>query len=125
VIDVPRVVHFDISAEEPEQLKQFYADVFGWKMVKWDGPFDYWLISTGDEGEPGIDGGLSRRDDAEPSTMNTIDVPSIDEYIAKVEGNGGTIIQPKQAVPGVGWMASFIDPEGNIFGLMQEDPTAK
>jgi len=122
---MPRVVHFEIDAEDPERAIMFYEKVFGWKIEKWKGPIEYWLIMTGKQDEPDIDGGLARRTEDEPSTVNTIDVPSIDEYIKKVENNGGSIIRPKMAVPGVGWMAYFKDPEGNIFGMMQSDPTAK
>ena len=122
---MPRVVHFEIDAENPERAIRFYEKVFDWKIEKWKGPIEYWLIMTGKQDEPGIDGGLARRTEDETSTVNTIDVPSIDEYIKKVENNGGSIIRPKMAVPGVGWMAYFKDPEGNIFGMMQSDPTAK
>jgi predicted enzyme related to lactoylglutathione lyase len=86
---------------------------------------DYWLIMTGKKGEPGIDGGLSRRTEAQPSTVNTIDVPSVDTYAKKIEGNGGKIIRPKQAVPGVGWLAYFKDPEGNTWGIMETDESAR
>ena len=120
---MPRVIHFDINAEKPEKLTEFYNQVFGWKFEKWEGPMDYWLIMTG-ENEPGIDGGLSRRE-RETGTVNTIGVSSIDEYVEKIKENEGVIIVPKTAVPGVGWTALFIDPEGNTFGLMEDDPTAK
>jgi hypothetical protein len=122
---MPRVVHFEVEAERPEQIIKFYEQVFGWKVEKWEGPIEYWLITTGTEEEPGIDGGLSRRSDGEPSTVNTIDVPSVDEYIKKVENNGGSIVRPKMAVPGVGWMAYFKDPDGNMFGMMERDESAK
>ena len=122
---MPRVVHFEIDAQKPEQLVKFYEKVFGWKIMRWEGPIDYWLITTGKEDEPGIDGGLSKRTEPEPSTVNTIDVPSIDEYIKKVKDNGGKITRPKHAVPGVGWTAYFEDPEGNGFGLMEEDKSAR
>ena len=122
---MPRVVHFEIEADQPKRAIRFYETVFGWKIRKWEGPIEYWLITTGKEGEPGIDGGLSKRTEGTPSTVNTIDVPSVDEYAKKVESNGGTIVRPKMAVPGVGWMAYFTDPDGNMFGIMQEDPTAK
>jgi predicted enzyme related to lactoylglutathione lyase len=122
---MPRVVHFEIDASRPEHAVRFYEKVFGWKIEKWEGPVEYWLITTGKEKEPGIDGGLSRRTDAEPSTVNTIDVPSLDEFIRKVESNGGRIIRPKRAIPGVGWIAYFEDPEGNIWGMMESDKSAK
>ena len=76
------------------------------------------------ENETGIDGGLARREN-EAATVNTIGVDSIDEYIEKIKENNGTIIIPKQAILGVGWTAYFKDPEGNSFGLMEDDPTAK
>ena len=122
---MPRVVHFEIDAEEPERAIKFYEKVFGWKIEKWKGPIEYRLITTGEEDEAGIDGGLSRRTEAEPSIVNTIDVPSVDEYVEKVESNGGAIVRPKMAVPGVGWMAYFQDPEGTLFGMMEEDSSAQ
>ena len=122
---MPRVIHFEIEAEKPERAIKFYQEVFAWKVEKWEGPVEYWLITTGKENESGIDGGLSRRTEAYPSTVNTIDVPSVDEYIMKVERAGGSIVRPKMAVPGVGWMAYFKDPEGNLFGMMEADVSAK
>jgi predicted enzyme related to lactoylglutathione lyase len=122
---MPRVVHFEIDAKKPDRAIKFYEKVFSWKVKKWEGPVEYYLITTGKESEPGIDGGLSRRTESEPSTVNTIDVPSVDEFIKKVEASGGTIIRPKMAVPGVGYMAYFKDPEGNIFGMMENDESAK
>ena len=122
---VPRVIHFEIQADEPQRAIKFYEKVFGWKVEKWKGPMEYWLLKTGKENEPGIDGGLERRTGGEPLTVNAIAVPSIDEYIKKVEDNGGSIIRPRFAIPGVGWFAYFKDPEGNMFGMMQEDKTAR
>ncbi len=43
-----RVVHFEIHVDDPNRASKFYTDVFGWKFNKWEGPMDYWLISTGD-----------------------------------------------------------------------------
>jgi predicted enzyme related to lactoylglutathione lyase len=63
---------------------------------------DYWLIMTGKEKELGIDGGLSIRTEAKPSTVNTIDVASVDKYLKKIVDNGGKIVRPKMAVPGSG-----------------------
>jgi predicted enzyme related to lactoylglutathione lyase len=106
---------------------KFYEKVFGWKIVKWEGPVEYWLITTGKENEPGIDGGLSKRTETEsnPSTVNTIDVSSVDEFADKVQKNGGKIVVPKHAVPGVGWLVYFKDTEGNMFGMMEADESAK
>lgn len=86
---------------------------------------EYWLVMIGPEEEPGIDPGLARRTDPSSGTENTIGVDSVDEAVAKIETNGGVILRPKSAVPGVGWLAYCQDTEGNTFGIMQEDTSAK
>ena len=121
---MPRVVHFEVNADDGERAVQFYTNVFGWTVQKWNGPVEYWLLMTG-EGEPGIDGAVTTRQDPPEATVNTVDVDSVDAYIAKVVEHGGTILIPKMAVPGVGWMAYCKDTEGNTFGLMQSDPNAQ
>jgi hypothetical protein len=123
---MPRPVHFDITADDPERAVAFYEKVFGWKITHWDGsgPMDYWLITTG-ESQPGIDGGLSRRDEgAEPATTTTIAVDSLDDAMAAVTESGGEVIQGRMPIPGVGWFAAITDTEGNRFGLMQPDESA-
>jgi predicted enzyme related to lactoylglutathione lyase len=122
---MPRVVHFEINADDPERAVQFYKNVFDWKVEKWDGPVDYWLVTTGDKSEPGIDGAIARRTEAVEATVNTVDVPSIDRCVAKVKENGGSVIVPKMPVPGVGWLAYCKDTEGNTFGMMQADTNAR
>ena len=119
-----RVVHFEIPADEPEKLVAFFEKAFGWSIQKWDGPIDYWLVMTGKDEEDGIDGAIHRKEDGNAVVVNTVDVEDLDTMIARVEANGGEITMPKMAVPGVGWMAYFKDPAGNVHGMMQSDPGA-
>ncbi|MFX0096934.1 MAG: VOC family protein [Candidatus Hodarchaeota archaeon] len=121
---MPRVVHFDIDAEDTNRAMKFYSNVFGWKFNYWEGPTEYWLIKTGGEEEPGINGGLSKREEAYPKVILTIGVPSRDEFAKKIEETGGKILD-KMAVPGVGWFALCSDTEGNEFGIMEDDESAK
>ena len=127
---MPRVIHFEIQADDPERAAAFYKNVFGWSINKWDGPMDYWMIMTGPKETPGIDGGLYKR--PKPTKTKdviaficTVDVPDVDAYVKKVEKQGGTIIQSKNAIPGVGWFAQCQDTEGNVFGLIQNDTNAE
>jgi predicted enzyme related to lactoylglutathione lyase len=122
---MPRIVHFDVPAEDPERAIAFYSEVFSWKFDKWEGPMDYWMITTGPDTEEGINGGMARRRDPNECPINTIGVGSVDNYLEKVAAAGGQILQPKMAIPGVGWYASCTDTEGNIFGLMEDDPSAQ
>ena len=101
---MPRPVHFDITADDPDRAVAFYEKVFGWKIDHWGGggPMDYWLITTGDS-QPGIDGGMSRRSEGDaPATTNTIGVDSLDDAMAAIREAGGEIIQDRMPIPGVG-----------------------
>jgi hypothetical protein len=127
---MPRVVHFEIHASEPERAVDFYRSLFGWEMNKWDGPAEYWVIRTGTGS--GIDGGLLRRHGPVPTDgaavnafVCTVDVPNVDDFFNKALAAGATVAVPKMPIPGVGWLAYVKDPEGNILGLMQSDPSAK
>lgn len=120
-----KVMHFEISAREPESLIRFYESVLGWKGMKWEGPMEYWMLETGPDSAPGIGGGLARRGEEPAATVNTIGVASLDETLERFVAKGGAITQPKGPIPGVGWLAYVRDPEGNAFGLMQSDPSAK
>ncbi len=120
-----RVIHFEIGADQPERAIKFYSGVFGWNISKWDGSMDYWLVSTGDDTQPGINGAIAPRPAPNYATVNTIGIESIDDALSKVEANGGKILEPKMPIPGVGHFALCQDTEGNMFGLMQADPTLK
>lgn len=124
-----RIVHFEIHYDDAQRAMKFYEAVFGWEFQKWEGPFEYWLIMTGPEDQPGIDGGLTQR--VKPVTGDdviayvcTVDVDDIDAAIVSALANGGSIALEKNAVPGVGWLVYFKDTEGNIVGAMQSDPQA-
>jgi hypothetical protein len=119
-----RPSHFEIMAEDPARAVEFYRQVFGWEVQKWEGPEEYWLITTGAEGTPGINGGIARSK-GEPLTVNTISVTSVDEFAEKVVAHGGKIVLPKMAIPGVGYQVYCQDSEGIVFGLHQSDPAAK
>lgn len=127
---MPRVVHFEIYAEEPERAISFYQTCFGWNFTKWTGGSDdYWIINTGPADQPGINGGMLRRREKLNAVsvigyVCTVDVPDLDETIAAVVRQGGAVALAKDAVPGMGWLAYFTDTEGNIFGAMQFDRTA-
>ncbi len=87
---------------------------------------DYFLIETEDsEGKKGITGGIAKREKPYQKITNFIQVPSIDEYIKKVKKLGGKIIEPKTAIPTVGYIAGCNDTEDNIFGLIEVDENAK
>ena len=122
---MPRPVHFELTVADPERAADFYKRVFGWSFEKWDGPMPYWLVTTGPDGEPGINGGLMlRQGEMGPGTTNTTAVPSVDASIDTIKSAGGQIIMGKTAIRGMGWVAYALDSEGNQFGVFEEDASA-
>jgi len=129
---MPRPIHFEIQAADPQRAIRFYTDLFGWTFSKWDAPQDYWLIKTGEKGTPGIDGGLLPRRGPGPAAMQavsafvcTLDVADLDSMLKRIVKAGGVVVVPKMAIPTVGWLSYANDTEGNIFGVMQMDAAAK
>ncbi len=84
-------------------------------------PQYYGLAATG-EGV-GIDGALMQRRAGSMTTL-TMEVASIEDAVAKITASGGKVVQPKAAIPGVGWFANCLDTEGNAFGVFVNDPQA-
>ena len=128
---MPRPVHFEIHAEQPARAIAFYEGLFGWTFAAWGGgAMEYWLVTTGPDGEPGINGGLVRRHGTIDGTaviayVCTIGVTDVDETIAKALALGGTVALPRMPIPGVGWLAYLKDTEGNIFGITHPDAAAR
>lgn len=120
------IAHFDVPADNLERAKKFYETLLGWKFTSVPMPMPYYLIETKDlKGKKSVGGGLGPRGAPDQKVVNYWGVDSIDEYIPKVEANGGKITMKKTAVPGFGWLAICLDTEGNPFGLWQEDKKAK
>lgn len=129
---MPRPIHFEIHASDPERVQAFYRTLFGWQFQAWSGPAEYWVISTGEAAQPGINGGMVRRSGpapAEGQAVNafvcTVDVADLDATLRALPAAGGTLALPRMAVPGVGWLAYVKDPDGNLCGLMQADSAAR
>ena len=113
-----RVIHFEILADDPERAASFYEAALGWKIERPEGMEQYWLLTTGSEGEAGINGGLMARH-FQQAVINTVDVTDLDEAIDKIKANGGELVHGPNEIPGIGNHAYCKDTEGNMFGIMQ------
>ena len=127
------VVHFEIPASDPDKLSEFYSQLFGWQINKMDmgGGYFYHMASTTETGEDGmpknpgaINGGIFARTSPQERVMNYVDVDDIDTFVKKAEGLGAKVVTAKMPIPGMGWTAQMEDPQGNHYGLYQNDPSA-
>ena len=122
--------YFDFTVRNLEEARHFFEHVFDWRFEKFPMPYDYYRIQAGAEDEVGIDGGIGAIADTptsggQPLTQVTVPVPNLDECIARIVEKGGNVIEPKMAIPGIGWFAACAEPGGLLFGVMEADPDAK
>ncbi|MDD4080584.1 MAG: VOC family protein [Eubacteriales bacterium] len=128
-----RVVHFEIQADDLVRCRSFYQDAFGWRFEDY-GEFagsPYYGVITGEEGAPGINGGLLPRPAKAPGPYQgtnafvcTIQVDDYDTAHDRILKAGGQVAMPKTALTGMAWQGYYLDTEGNIFGLHQADENA-
>ena len=121
---MPSIVWFEIPADNVERAKKFYGDLFGWKIERFPGPQEYWLIDTGGADDT-PDGGLMKRQQPQQGITSYVGVSSVDESAAKVEKFGGKICMPKTAVPQMGYFVICQDTENNTFALWEKSENAK
>jgi uncharacterized protein len=122
---MPNLQSFGITADDVSRARRFYEQVFDWRFEPW-GPPDFYLIHTGDEKDPGVQGLLhKRREPVQGTGMTgfecTIGVADIDATIKSVKAHGGKIVMEKFHIPTVGQGCYFNDTEGNFVGAMQEE----
>lgn len=121
-----KLMHFAIHASNADRTKQFYEDVFDWQCNSYAGAEEFYQISTS-EGE--VVGAISGRR-YNPASKDiygfecSISVDDVEDTINAVENAGGKTLMPKTAIPGVGWIAKFLDPDGNLFCAIKYDKSA-
>lgn len=119
------LTHFEIPAESIERAQKFYSGLFDWEFNMME-EMNYLMIQTKDaEGNNSTSGGILEKQNEMHSVTNYINVENIDDVTAKIEELGGKIIVPKTAVPTMGYFVHFMDTEGNILAVWQNDSEAK
>lgn len=121
---MPKIVHFEIPADDPDRASDFYREVLGWDIMRF-GEEPYWMIAAGATTEPGANGALVMRDELHACPVVIAGVADIDDILARAESHGGKVAQGRLRVPGIGWSAYVTDPEGNTIGLFQQDERAQ
>lgn len=124
-----KLTHFAIHIDDMERAKNFYDNVFEWGFNSY-GQDDFLQIKA-DRSEDGeLIGAIQSRKYFPVSEKIiglecTIGVENIDETIEKVKNSGGQIFMPKTAIPYVGYIAKFLDTEGNQICGMQYDNSVR
>jgi len=108
------VVHTEIRSQDPDATREFFAELFGWKIAS-EGAFPgYTFIDTGSEGGPYV--AIGPRQGAEDEVLFFVAVDDVTATLKKAEDLGGKIVQPAQQVPGTSF-GVFADAHGHKVGV--------
>lgn len=116
------VVHFEVTGNDPQQLRSFYGALFGWKFDVGN-PIDYGMVHR--EGNTirdglGIGGGVGAAPPGSDGHVTFyVGVPDLEATLAEVENLGGrSLFGPDKVAEDVE-IGAFTDPEGHMIGLMR------
>jgi len=124
------VIHFEIPANNPERLSEFYKNLFGWNFEKTSmgENGDYWMIETRSgtarnmekaQNTAGVNGGMMKKTNTDQRPVNYVLVESVDKFSKRIQDLGGKIVVPRTPIPGMGAFAIGLDPEGNQVGIFE------
>jgi len=127
-----QLAHFAIHADDLERARKFYGGVFGWTFQGYPGvPMDGFCRIFDAQGKELAPLGAiqSRKANVAPQPVYGLEcsfaVADVDAAARAVEANGGKIVMPKAAIPGVAWIVKFLDTEGNLVCAVHYDPAAR
>ncbi|MFW5468536.1 VOC family protein [Knoellia sp. CPCC 206435] len=110
------ITHIDIPVSDMERAKAFYSELFGWRIAEVPGFEGYpmWQAPNTISG-----GGLAPRGEGFTQPRSYVEVDSIDETLARVTEQGGSVVMEKSPISETSWWAIFSDLDGNTVGLYE------
>jgi predicted enzyme related to lactoylglutathione lyase len=112
---------FEIPAKNFERAKTFYEKVLGVGITVMPHPTLKYGIFPADMQSGQVGGGLAEGEGFEPSAKGTLVYlnggEDLQTPLSRVEAAGGKVVLPKTSIGGNGFMAHFIDSEGNKIAL--------
>ena len=115
------VVHFEVIGKDGEKLRSYYSELFGWEIDA-DNPMKYGIVAreanVSSEGV-GIGGGVGGGPEGYDGHVTFyVQVPDVEEALAKAESLGGTrMMGPDDVMAGL-TIGLFTDPEGHVIGVL-------
>lgn len=108
-----QVGHFEIPADNVENLKSFYSSLFGWQFEKGETQ-GYYMIKNA-----GISGALTQKENPQQLSTQFVRVESIEDYMGKAKQLGARVVKDKQEIS-EGYYAVLEDPQKNSIGIWQD-----
>ncbi|MEO0311305.1 MAG: hypothetical protein RIQ89_962 [Bacteroidota bacterium] len=112
---------FEIPVTDFTRAKNFYETILGVEIMEMPFPGGKYGMLPADMMSGGVGGGLAQGEGFEPSNKGTIVYlnggEDLSVSLGKVEQAGGKIVMPKTSIGENGFMAHFLDTEGNRVAL--------
>jgi len=110
------ITHIDIPADDIGRAREFYSQLFGWRIEEYPGYEGYpmWQAPNKISG-----GGLAPREPGLSTPRSYVEVDSIDEALRRAADLGGSVVVQKTPISETSWFAVFADTEGNQLGLYE------
>ena len=114
------VVHFEVIGTDPQQLRDYYGQLFGWEFSQPMGPTDYSLIERDTNADGiGIAGGLGGVPEGYSGHVTIyVEVPDVEASLAQAATLGGRRLMGPDSVPGGPTIGLFADPQGHAIGVV-------
>ena len=115
------VVHFEVVGKDGERLRQYYSELFGWEIDA-NNPMKYGMVAREGNTNPdgvGIGGGVGQGPEGYDGHVTFyVEVPDVEEALAKAESLGGTRVMGPEDIMGQVVLGQFTDPEGHLIGVV-------
>ena len=119
------VVHFEVIGRNPDRLRRYYGDLFGWtaetpspvaKEVSDAESYGFIELLTADDGS-GIRGGIGGGEGYDSHAVFYVGVPNVEAALERAESLGGTRVMGPATSPNGLVVGHFRDPEGALIGV--------
>jgi uncharacterized protein len=114
------VIHFEVIGKEPDRLRSYYSELFGWEFASPIGPTDYTLIERQTNAAGiGIAGGVGGVPEGYDGHVTFyVEVPDVEAALAQAEALGGKRMMGPDQVPGGPTIGLLTDPGGHVIGIV-------
>ena len=112
--------YLELHSTDAAKAKGFYAELFGWKTKDTAVPGfgTYTEIDTREGPQAGL---MAQQDpSARSAWLAYIQVPQLDETVARAQKLGATVATPRTEIKDVGWFAILLDPSGARIGVFEK-----
>lgn len=114
------VVYFEIPVTDMDRAVIFYEKVFAYQLERTAIDGNEMALFANDNDGFGISGALAKGDSYVPGKQGSriyFKTLNIDDNLQKAVNAGGKVNYPKTSIGDLGWVAEFVDSEGNVIAL--------